>query len=75
VSVAERARERRNPDATSDLGDDCFRIIASIPAPNVETPAGDDDQECRRRRLLLGKGAVVGHRMAHPLAAELDDEE
>ena len=35
----------------------------------------DDDQERRGRRLLLGKGAVLGHRLAHPLAAESDDEE
>jgi hypothetical protein len=38
-------------------------------------PASDDDQERRGRRLLLGKGAVLGHRLAHPLAAESDDEE
>src|SRR5215217_5989292 len=34
-----------------------------------------DDQERRGRRLLLGKGAVLGHRLAYPLAAESDESE
>jgi choline kinase len=38
-----------------------------------DAPAPDDDQERRGRRLLLGKGAVLAHRLAHPLAAESDD--
>jgi hypothetical protein len=33
----------------------------------------DDDQERRGRLLLLGKGAVLAHRLARPLAAESDD--
>jgi hypothetical protein len=35
--------------------------------------AEDDDQKRNGRRLLLGKGAIVAHRLAHPLAAELDE--
>src|SRR3712207_2918250 len=35
----------------------------------------DDEQERRARRLLLGKGAVLAHRLAHALAAESDDDE
>jgi hypothetical protein len=34
----------------------------------------DDDQERRGRLLLLGKGAVLAHRLARPLAAKLDDQ-
>jgi hypothetical protein len=33
----------------------------------------DDDQEHRGRLLLLGKGEVLAHGLARPLAAELDD--
>jgi choline kinase len=38
-----------------------------------DAPAPDDDQERRGRRLLLGKGAVLAHRFANPLAAESDE--
>ena len=38
-------------------------------------PVLDDDQERRGRRLLLGKGAVLAHRLAHPLAARSDEAE
>jgi hypothetical protein len=34
----------------------------------------DDDQERRGRRLLLGKGAVLGHYLERPLAAESDEK-
>jgi hypothetical protein len=44
-----------------------------VSAPDM--PATDDDQERRGRRLLLGKGAVLAHRLARPLAAELDESE
>jgi hypothetical protein len=37
--------------------------------------ARDDDQERREKLLLLGKGAVLAHRLAHPLAAESDDDQ
>ena len=40
-----------------------------------ETPAWDDDQERKGRRLLLGKGAVLAHPLAHQLAAESDDDQ
>jgi hypothetical protein len=33
----------------------------------------DDDQERSGRLLLLGKGAVLAHRLARPLAAESDE--
>ena len=32
----------------------------------------DDDQE-RGQRLLLGKGALLAHRLARPLGAEMDE--
>jgi hypothetical protein len=35
----------------------------------------DDDRERRGGVLLLGKGAVLAHRLARPLAAELDDDQ
>src|SRR5215208_5556449 len=34
----------------------------------------DDDRERRGRVLLLGKGTVLAHRLARPLAAESDDD-
>jgi hypothetical protein len=37
-----------------------------------EKTAWDDDQECRGTVLLLGKEAVLAHRLALPLTAELD---
>jgi hypothetical protein len=33
----------------------------------------DDDQERRGRLLLFGEAAVLAHRLALPLAAELDE--
>jgi len=33
----------------------------------------DDDQEYRGRLVLLGKGALLAHRLARPLAAESDE--
>jgi hypothetical protein len=41
----------------------------------AHTLAADDDQERSGRLLLLGKGAVLAHRSAYPLAAESDDTE
>jgi hypothetical protein len=41
----------------------------------IETDALDDDQERKWGLLLLGKGAVLAHRLAHPLAAEMDDDQ
>jgi hypothetical protein len=35
----------------------------------------DDDDKRRRRLLLLGKGAVLAHHLAPPLAAESDESE
>ena len=35
----------------------------------------DDDQKRKGRLLLLGEGAVLAHRFARPLAAELDEYE
>jgi hypothetical protein len=35
----------------------------------------DEAQERRGRLLLLGKGAVLAHRLARPLAAETDELE
>jgi hypothetical protein len=37
--------------------------------------ATDDDQERRGRLLLLARGAVLAHRLALPLAADLDDDQ
>ena len=45
----------------------------SVSADVATTPALDDDQERNGRRLLLGKGAVLAHRLARPLAAVLDE--
>jgi hypothetical protein len=39
-----------------------------------ETPALDDEHERRVGLLLLGKAAVLAHRLARPLAAESDEE-
>ena len=35
----------------------------------------DDEEERRARLLLLGKGAVLAHRIERPLAAEMDDDQ
>jgi hypothetical protein len=37
--------------------------------------AWDDDQKHRGRLLLVGKGALLAHRLARPLAAESDEYE
>ena len=37
--------------------------------------AGDDEQEHGTRLLLSGKGTVLAHRLARPLAAESDDDQ
>jgi hypothetical protein len=39
------------------------------------TLAQDDDQERGGRRLLLGEGAVLAHRLARRLAAEMHDDQ
>ena len=41
----------------------------------VAATALDGDQERRERLPVLGKGAVLAHRLACPLAVESDDEE
>jgi hypothetical protein len=41
----------------------------------VVAAARDDDQERGGRLLLLGKGAVLTHRWARPLAAETDEHQ
>src|SRR5829696_4355031 len=38
------------------------------------TAPWDDDQERNGKRLLLGKGAVLAHRLAHALGAESNDK-
>jgi hypothetical protein len=40
-----------------------------------QTLALGDDQERRRRLLLVGKPAVMARRLARPLAAELDESQ
>ena len=40
-----------------------------------QTTGMNDDRERRGRVLLLGKGAVLAHRLARPLAAESDDKQ
>ena len=56
--------------AASALGRD-----ASVLSPLAQALGADDDQERKGRLLLLGKGAVLAHRFARPLAAELDDKQ
>jgi hypothetical protein len=48
---------------------------AVVSAEAYYTPAADDDQERRGRLLLVGEAAVLAHRLALPLAAELDDQQ
>jgi hypothetical protein len=43
--------------------------------PAEHTPASDEDQARSGRLLLLGKGAVLAHRLARPLAAESDEHQ
>jgi hypothetical protein len=54
--------------------DDSIRETASARA-RLSPRSPWTNQERRGRRLLLGKGAVLGHRLAHPLAAESDEYE
>ena len=51
--------------------------LAPVRERALQTTFGgsDDDRERRRRVLLLGEGAVLVHRLARPLAAELDEDE
>ena len=52
------------------------RCGSSSALPQHELALGkDDDQERTARLLLLGKGAVLAHRLARPLAAGSDEEE
>jgi hypothetical protein len=51
------------------------RLDAVVSAEAHETTTLDDDQERRGRLPLLGKAAVLAHRFARPLAAELDEYE
>ena len=51
------------------------RPLTSVSVVDYETSALDDDRERRGRVLLLGKGAVLAHRLARPLAAESDESE
>jgi hypothetical protein len=55
--------------------DPCFPADAGTTVDSDEMIASDDDQERMARLLLLGKGAVLAHRLAPRLAAELDDEQ
>ena len=48
---------------------------ASVRGSSSQALARDDDQERREKLLLLGKGAVLAHRLAHPLAAESYDNQ
>jgi hypothetical protein len=64
-TAARRARWRSAPTVASSVP---RRARAAHRYP-------DDDQERTGRLLLLGKGAVLAHRLARPLAAESDDEE
>ena len=50
-------------------------MLASVSVGTHETPASDDDKGRRGRLLLLGRGAVLVHRLARRLAAELDEYE
>jgi hypothetical protein len=48
---------------------------ASVRAKSSHALAADDAQQRSGRLLLLGKGAVLAHRLARPLAGESDDTE
>lgn len=50
-------------------------FVRSERGREVETPQLDDDHRRRARLLILGKRAVLTHRLARPLAAALDDEQ
>ena len=52
-----------------------FRRGCERVASPRETTGMDDDQERKWRLLLLGKAAVLSHRLARPLAAELDEKQ
>ena len=53
----------------------CSDRQAGISVHANETIARDDEEERRGRLLLIGKGAVLAHRLARPLAAESDETE
>ena len=52
-----------------------FEVNASVFHEALDATALDDGQERRGRLLHLGKGAVLAHRLAPPLAVELDETE
>ena len=64
-------RERQQPWPARLLAPGCGRLGGTLTTRSLP----DDDQERRGRLLLLGKGAVLAHRLARPLAAESDESE
>jgi hypothetical protein len=62
--------ESQLPDVTWSS---CSRTQPDLSVQADQMLAPDDDQE--GRRLLLGKGAVLAHHLAHLLAAESDEQE
>jgi len=75
VRQAQPPWQRRDSTQQQTESRYCSRRGAGIPVCADHRVAWDDDQERRRRRLLLGKGAVLAHRLTHPLAAELDESQ
>jgi hypothetical protein len=66
---------RRGPCSSPIAGP--LRLLSARTVARAETDliaARHDDQERSGRLLLLGKGAVLAHGLAHPLAAELDED-
>ena len=52
-----------------------FGVVATVWPSKRETTGTDHDQERRERLPLLGKGAVLAHRLARPLAAQSDEKQ
>jgi hypothetical protein len=64
--------DRREPHGRAD---GAAARKASTSAVRSGATAPDDEQARRVILLLLGNGAVLAHRLAHPLAAESDDDQ
>ena len=58
------------PERTAHL-----HAVASVSHVEHQTTRMDDDHERRGRLPLLGKAAVLAHRLARPPAAEMDDDQ
>jgi hypothetical protein len=64
----------RNVEAGAVRRAAAFAGFASLSQRGHQTTGTDDDQERGARLLLRGKGTVLAHRLARPLAAESDDD-